>query len=268
MPSPPEETLPTPQWCLKKPRECWHWGGLGVPFTYIPVNPQPPPNFHLRMATRLVTLFGEIHGTMPCPASWSQHEPMAYAQWMVSWYIVRWGEVSDGVCFLWVPPKKSTWQWKILHLKMYFLLNGGIFHCYDMLAFSGVEQFVYQDWLGDGFKDFGNISPFTWGRWCNLWNSFQVDWNHKLVGVGHHFRLTGPFWSDQTLWDFPGTKSFSLGQILNLGHFKHVPSVKKKRTPKIHGPKLVFSPRPLRRHRRPRRLSGPMQPWRGAWNGG
>ena len=36
-----------------------------------------------------------------------------------------------------IPPRKLTWQWKIHHLKMYFLLNMGIFQP-AMLVFGSV----------------------------------------------------------------------------------------------------------------------------------
>ena len=34
-----------------------------------------------------------------------------------------------------LPPRKLTWQWKIHHLKIYFLLNMGIFQCH--VSFQG-----------------------------------------------------------------------------------------------------------------------------------
>ena len=38
------------------------------------------------------------------------------------------------------PPKKLTWQWKIHHLKMYFLLKMGIFQCH--VSFQGCKSTV------------------------------------------------------------------------------------------------------------------------------
>ena len=33
----------------------------------------------------------------------------------------------------WIHSGKLTWQWNMDHLKMYFLLSMGIFHCYVSL---------------------------------------------------------------------------------------------------------------------------------------
>ena len=39
------------------------------------------------------------------------------------------------------PAWKLTWQWKIHHLKMYFLLKMGIFRCY--VSFQGCNSLPY-----------------------------------------------------------------------------------------------------------------------------
>ena len=53
-----------------------------------------------------------------------------------------------------LPPRKLTWQWKIHHLKMYFLLNMGIFQCH--VSFQGCRWFLLQlihfyNSLGEGW---------------------------------------------------------------------------------------------------------------------
>ena len=52
-----------------------------------------------------------------------------------------------------IPPRKRTWQWNIHHLKMYFLLNMGIFQCH--LSFQGCI----------GFKECSRESESVLIRW-------------------------------------------------------------------------------------------------------
>ena len=48
-----------------------------------------------------------------------------FVGWSMVWKMLL---LSNHPVFLgYLPPRKLTWQWKILHLKMYFLLNMGIF---------------------------------------------------------------------------------------------------------------------------------------------
>ena len=61
------------------------------------------------------------------------------------------------------PKKKLTWQWNIHHLKMYFLLNIGIFQCH--VSFHGRKP---------------SYHPLRYGLWwkkCQLWICFNPRWN-------------------------------------------------------------------------------------------
>ena len=47
-----------------------------------------------------------------------------------------WGDNFNNNLLQGLHPGKLTWQWKMEPLKMYFLLNMGIFHCYVSLICS------------------------------------------------------------------------------------------------------------------------------------
>ena len=76
-----------------------------------------------------------------------------------------------------IPPRKLTWQWKINHLKIYFLLKMGMFHCH--VYFLGVYLLNYQP--------FWNIFPqppngrHNLSSWEELLPSLQLTGSHLKI---------------------------------------------------------------------------------------
>ena len=119
---------------------------------------------------------------------------------------------EDSPSSLHLPSGKLTWQWKMDHLKMYFLLKMGIFHCYVSLPecndrrglpciliswlFSVPKDLVTSLRLERPFVFFASKSmdlsaspqPTMWitfRRWLSPWESCTMGThvNHSFFGV-------------------------------------------------------------------------------------
>ena len=96
-----------------------------------------------------------------------------------------------SVPFSWGTPQKLIWQWKIHHLKMYFLLNIGMFHCHVSLfglqpsdTFAAkhrvcgtVGRWYIPFWMASWESGFV-VSKFDaqhdFGKWLSLYNLYHM----------------------------------------------------------------------------------------------
>ena len=71
---------------------------------------------------------------------------------------------------------KLTWQWKMDPLKMYFLLNMGIFHCYVSLPQGTSSLPNTTNWT---HREFWDIWRWSWGQHLRHSNCQKFCWHLK-----------------------------------------------------------------------------------------
>ena len=105
--------------------------------------------------------------------------------------ILRCRDPFSGSCwrFLGIPSGKLTWEWKIHLLKMYSLLNMGIFHCYVSLP------------EGSGF-----ISIYT--SHDNQPNVIVMGLSNSFVAIIRRTEQRSKHWKDVSLYRLVHRDSF------------------------------------------------------------
>ena len=117
-------------------------------------------------------------------------------------------------------PPKLTWQWKIHHLKMYLLLNMGIFQChvsFQGCMFQGYVGVVFRIWIPflfaqvcvtskSGTVIFHSQPLNVWSIYLHLGNfygfhvgKYTIHWSSGTCFSSHH--LIHPFFDDQSLFE-------------------------------------------------------------------
>ncbi len=93
---------------------------------------------------------------------------------------------NDGLCqIFYLHSRKLTWQWKMDPLKMYFLLNMGVFYCYVSLPEGTWRTIPDNKWL----ITMVSKSP-KWGYSPHKWPKWLVN-----RGDPNHLRVVG--WSSK-----------------------------------------------------------------------
>ena len=81
-----------------------------------------------------------------------------------------------------------TWQWKIHHLKMYFLFKMGIFHCYVCLP-EGIYIYTYRSCPFQSCFDHPFLRPKKRPRWKTKIKIIDFDTIQPLSKAGHIVNL-------------------------------------------------------------------------------
>ena len=107
--------------------------------------------------------------SIPFRQSIAEDQPESVDRWGRARKPIRISETFTGFfcsIFLGVHPRKQTWQWKIHHLKMYFLLNIGMFHCH--VSLFGLQP---SDTFAAKHRVCGTVGRWYIPFWMASWES-------------------------------------------------------------------------------------------------
>ena len=102
-------------------------------------------------------------------------------------------------------PRKQTWQWNIHHLKMYFLLNMGIFQCHGSFQGCYVPDIFWRTFqpLTPWSLSVATSSLVRWGC-AQLGECHGEDFQRYNICFEMDFQIINPgWWKDAAIWGIP-----------------------------------------------------------------